>query len=71
MDVSVLGPVRSRLIALPVLYDGVDLSAVASRLSLSVEQVVSLHSGQDYRVFAIGFRPGFPYAGFLPRPSAA
>jgi KipI family sensor histidine kinase inhibitor len=54
------------LITLPVLYDGEDLPAVAWRVGLTVEEVIALHSGRDYHVFAIGFQPGFPYAGYLP-----
>lgn len=52
--------------AIPVLYDGEDLGDVASRLGLSVEQVVAAHQGREYPVFAVGFLPGFPYAGYLP-----
>jgi KipI family sensor histidine kinase inhibitor len=56
----------AKIVQLPVLYDGVDLSDVARRLSLTEAEVVASHSSQDYRVFAIGFLPGFPYAGYLP-----
>jgi KipI family sensor histidine kinase inhibitor len=55
-----------RLIRLPVLYDGVDLPEVARRTSLTVPEVIAHHSGQDYRVYAIGFLPGYPFAGYLP-----
>ncbi|SIO61183.1 sensor histidine kinase inhibitor, KipI family [Singulisphaera sp. GP187] len=54
------------LIRLPVLYDGEDLPEVARRLGLTEPDVVALHSGTDYHVYAIGFLPGFPYAGYLP-----
>jgi KipI family sensor histidine kinase inhibitor len=55
-----------KLVRLPVLYDGEDLNDAAHALGLSVDELVSHHSGPDYRVFAIGFLPGFPYAGYLP-----
>jgi KipI family sensor histidine kinase inhibitor len=55
-----------KLITLPVLYDGEDLADVAGRLGLSVNQVIAAHSGLEYHVGAIGFMPGFPYAGPLP-----
>jgi KipI family sensor histidine kinase inhibitor len=55
-----------KIVQLPVLYDGVDLSEVARRLRLTESDVVASHSGEEYRVFAIGFLPGFPYAGYLP-----
>jgi KipI family sensor histidine kinase inhibitor len=57
---------RGERLVIPVLYDGADLDAVAARLSLSQEQVIGLHSGVEYNVFAIGFLPGFVYAGYLP-----
>ncbi|APW59324.1 5-oxoprolinase subunit B family protein [Paludisphaera borealis] len=51
----------------PVLYDGPDLAHVASTLSLSRDEVIDRHAGRDYHVFAVGFLPAFPYAGYLPR----
>jgi KipI family sensor histidine kinase inhibitor len=53
-------------IVIPVLYDGADLSDVAARLNRSRDDVIALHSQCEYDVFAIGFLPGFPYAGYLP-----
>jgi KipI family sensor histidine kinase inhibitor len=50
----------------PVLYDGPDLEHAAEALGLGVREVVDLHAGRDYHVFAVGFLPGFPYAGYLP-----
>ncbi len=58
----------SVLLRLPVLYDGDDLPEVARRLGLTESEVITYHSQPEYRVFAIGFLPGFPYAGYLPRP---
>ncbi|MCA1686743.1 MAG: allophanate hydrolase subunit 1, partial [Planctomycetia bacterium] len=60
------GGAEGRRIGVPVLYDGDDLGEVARRLGLNPRDVVAEHGGQDYRVFAIGFQPGFPYAGYLP-----
>lgn len=57
-----------RTILLPVLYDGDDLPEVAAASGLAIEEVVALHAGTTYDVFAIGFQPGFPYAGYLPPP---
>ncbi len=61
-------PEPGRLLAIPVLYDGADLAEVAGRVGLSVEVLVGLHAGEPYAVYAIGFQPGFPYAGYLPTP---
>ena len=47
----------------PCVYDGEDLPEVAAQVGTSVEELVRIHSGRDYRVFIIGFTPGFPYLG--------
>ena len=54
-----------RLVEIPVVYDGEDLGEVAQRTGLAVEEVVKCHSGRDYRVWMLGFAPGFPYLGVL------
>ena len=51
---------------IPVWYGGDDLGEVARAIGATEAEVVALHSRQEYRVFAIGFQPGFPYAGYLP-----
>jgi KipI family sensor histidine kinase inhibitor len=65
IEPSSAAAVTGRLVTIPVLYDGPDLSSVAQRLGLLVDQVIENHSSVDYQVFAIGFLPGFPYAGYL------
>ncbi|TFC04082.1 5-oxoprolinase/urea amidolyase family protein [Cryobacterium adonitolivorans] len=49
------------LIEIPVTYDGEDLGEVAGLLGLSADEVVRLHTGQDYAVGFTGFAPGFAY----------
>ncbi len=66
LEVRDVGLQVERLIQVPILYDGDDLAEVAERLNLSKDNVIRAHVGTDYRVFAIGFQPGFPYAGYLP-----
>ena len=39
---------------------------MAARLKLTSAEVIAIHSSVDYDVFAVGFLPGFPYAGYLP-----
>lgn len=55
-----------RLHRIPVVYDGPDLDGVAARLGLSTRQVVELHVRPIYRVFLVGFVPGWAYLGPLP-----
>jgi KipI family sensor histidine kinase inhibitor len=45
---------------------GEDLTAVAERAGLSPDAVVDLHCSADYRVYMLGFSPGFAYLGGLP-----
>jgi KipI family sensor histidine kinase inhibitor len=57
---------NGKTLIIPVLYNGPDLSNVAAKLGMTSHEVTTLHSEADYDVFAIGFLPGFPYAGYLP-----
>jgi len=59
-----------RKISIPVCYDpslGIDLPWVSSHLNLSVDEIISLHTSVAYRIYMIGFIPGFPYMGTLPK----
>ena len=42
---------------------GPELSRVAKHAGLSVNEVIDAHSQQVYRVFALGFAPGFAFMG--------
>jgi KipI family sensor histidine kinase inhibitor len=56
---------------LPVCYEGdaaPDLAEAARATGLPESEVVALHSGVDYRVYMLGFLPGFPFMGDLPEP---
>ena len=56
-------------VIIPVCYDhtlGFDLPWVAEYLQCSDEEIIALHVQQIYRVYMIGFIPGFPYMGILP-----
>jgi KipI family sensor histidine kinase inhibitor len=55
-----------RLHRIPVVYDGPDLASVAARLDLTPEQVAQIHARPIYRVFLVGFVPGWAYLGPLP-----
>jgi inhibitor of KinA len=57
---------QCRHIELPVYYGpevALDLVSVAAQTNLTSEQVITLHGGQSYRVYALGFRPGFAFMG--------
>jgi len=55
----------SRVHHIRVRYDGEDLDEVARRTQLTTAEVVSIHIAALYRVFVIGFVPGFAYLGPL------
>jgi KipI family sensor histidine kinase inhibitor len=60
---------QAKLITVPVFYGGdygPDLEWVCGRLGMSAEDVIRLHSETVYRVYMIGFTPGYPYMGELP-----
>lgn len=51
---------------LPTFYHasvGPDLERVAEHTGLSVAEVIACHSQKTYRVFALGFAPGFAFMG--------
>ena len=50
---------------IPVRYDGPDLAGVAETLGLSVAEVVRRHQETPYRVYLLGFVPGFAFLGLL------
>ena len=57
---------KSNLVELPVYYGvevGLDLQQMTTSLSLSIEEIIELHQQTEYRVYAIGFAPGFAYLG--------
>jgi KipI family sensor histidine kinase inhibitor len=60
---------HARLFTLPVAYGGElgpDLEEVAERTSLTPADVIRLHTGVTYHVYALGFLPGYPYMGDGP-----
>jgi len=60
---------QAKLLSVPVFYGGdygPDLEEVAGRLGISTDEVIRLHTETMYRVYMIGFTPGYPYMGELP-----
>jgi len=62
------------LIEIPVAYggdNGPDLDEVAAFAHLSPSAVIERHSAREYRVFMLGFLPGFTYMGTVDEAIAA
>ena len=57
------GNTEVKLIEIPVIYDGEDLAFVAEYTQLSVPQIIAIHTAPTYRVYMMGFLPGFAYLG--------
>jgi len=61
-------------VRVPVCYAGEfgpDLSDVAAFAAVSEAEAVRLHTSRIYRVFMLGFMPGFPYMGIVDQRIAA
>lgn len=53
---------------IPVCYDvefGIDLQEISKATNLEISEIIKLHSQNSYRVYFIGFLPGFLYLGGL------
>lgn len=64
------GKAPKRLLHIPCCYGshfGLDLKDMERLTGLSAEEIVSIHSGTDYRVYMLGFLPGFVYLGGLDK----
>ena len=73
-DVAASEPSRGAHLDIPVCYGGElgpDLEDVAAAVGRTAEEVAALHASRAYRVFMIGFVPGFAYMGPLPHDLAS
>ena len=67
-DYDTLAAALQRLVTIPVCYGGdfgPDLPFVAKHTGLTEAEVIALHTGREYRIYMLGFLPGFPYLGGL------
>jgi len=54
------------LVRIPVCYDSgfaIDLPWIGEQKNLTREEIISLHGSRQYRVYMLGFLPGFSYMG--------
>lgn len=57
--------IEENLVNIPVIYDSEDLAFVAEYNQLSIGEVIKIHTSPIYRVYMMGFLPGFAYMGGL------
>ncbi len=58
----------------PVCYGGEygpDLQNVGAMNKMEIEEVIATHVSVDYRIYMIGFTPGFPYLGGMSQSIAS
>ena len=56
----------SRLVKIPACYEkefGLDLEEISAQKNITVEEIIYIHLSKTYRVYMLGFLPGFPYMG--------
>lgn len=62
----VVPPITGRLIKIPACYDAAlapDLREMAARKNMQAAEIINLHCSTTYRVYMLGFLPGFAYMG--------
>jgi inhibitor of KinA len=72
--VDVESVAEGALVDVPVCYGGdlgPDLGAVAAFAACSEAEVIELHAGREYRVYMVGFVPGFAYMAEVDAKIAA
>jgi inhibitor of KinA len=65
-DAQNVEPTASKTLHIPVCYDvsvAHDLPNMSKQKNLSIEEIIEVHSSKTYRVYMIGFLPGFAYMG--------
>lgn len=58
--------VQGRLVRIPVCYEkpfATDILSLALAKHISVEELIQIHTASIYRVYMLGFLPGFTYMG--------
>ena len=73
-DLGAIDLPKPRIVEIPTIYGGEfgeDLGFVAEHNGLSEDQVIKMHSSIDYRIYMLGFTPGFSYLGGMSEKIAA
>ena len=63
-----------RVLEIPCCYGGKygeDLAGMAELTGLSEKEIIDIHAGTEYRVYMLGFLPGFVYLGGMDERIAA
>ncbi len=69
IETSLGSTIKIKPIIIPVCYDveyGTDLTWLSEHLNLDIDEIILLHTQTIFRVYMMGFIPGFAYMGTLP-----
>jgi inhibitor of KinA len=58
--------IKERRLRIPVCYDeefALDIQHLATTKNISVDEVIQIHTAKPYKVYMLGFLPGFAYMG--------
>lgn len=66
-ELSVEVTVISRFMEIPVDFSGPDLDDICAAIDKTRDEFIAAYCGCDYRVYMLGFLPGFAYMGELDR----
>ncbi len=67
---SFLEEKKKKVRMIPCLYGGrmgPDLTEMSKELDLSEEEIIKIHQSTEYKIYMLGFLPGFVYLGGLDR----
>ncbi|AWW00490.1 5-oxoprolinase subunit PxpB [Arcticibacterium luteifluviistationis] len=56
-----------KIVEIPVKYNGEDLISLCEAKEIDRRELIKLHTAPDYRVYMMGFLPGFAYLGGLDK----
>lgn len=65
---------QKEIVEIPVLYGGgmgPDLDFISDWTKLPPQEIIEKHSSVNYLIYMIGFTPGFPYLGGMPKELSA
>ena len=60
--------IKERVVKVPVCYEdefAPDIHHLAKEKNITIDEVIQIHTAKPYKVYMLGFLPGFPYMGEL------
>lgn len=69
-DLEAAGTAKKRIVKIPCCYGarfGQDLSDMEKLTGLDRDEIIAIHSSTDYKIYMLGFLPGFVYLGGLDK----